>query len=271
VGFEEIQVFEMRFTPDNTVQYHTVTRNIEVIVLSIEMVGIQGGVFKMGGNFPVENVSWYDAIVFCNRLSILRGLTPVYSIEDSTDPDDWGDVPRTTEQPGGVSTPVPDPAKWDDVIMLPGSTGYRLPTEAQWEYACRAGTTTPFNWGTATITSDQANFLTPPEFNDSPPPQYFRGETMPVGSFNPNNWGLYQMHGNVWEWCWDWFVSSYDNAGGNNNPTGPDDGSERVVRGGAQNSLGKDVRSANRDSQNPVTNDVTGETFNFLGFRVVLP
>ncbi|MCL2441208.1 MAG: formylglycine-generating enzyme family protein [Treponema sp.] len=90
--------------------------------------------------------------------------------------------------------------------------GYRLPTEAQWEYACRAGTTTPFNCGTNQITSDHANFNATAILYNGSPAGISRGRTTPVDMFSANAWGLHDMHGNVWEWCWDWY-GTYPAAG----------------------------------------------------------
>jgi formylglycine-generating enzyme required for sulfatase activity len=106
---------------------------------------------------------------------------------------------------------------------------YRLPTEAEWEYACRAGTPTPFFWG-ATLATDLANYNG--ELVYGPGTQgVWRRRPVPVWEFPPNAWGLYQMHGNVWEWCAD-FLAPYPESP-QTDPTGPTAGEERVLRGGA--------------------------------------
>ncbi len=131
--------------------------------------------------------------------------------------------------------------------------GCRLPTEAEWEYACRAGTITAFNTGNS-LSKSQAN--------------YDGSKTVPVGSYPPNAWGLYDMHGNVWEWCNDWYDDYSTSA--QTNPKGPseeskDYGSFRVLRGGSWGDGAQDCRSAYRGSNYPVNSD-----FN-LGFRIVSP
>jgi Uncharacterized conserved protein len=123
-----------------------------------------------------------------------------------------------------------------------GTNKYRLSTEAQWEYACRAGTTTPFYTG-GCIFTNQANY------NGSyPMPGCSKGEyrkkTTEVASFPPNKWGLYDMHGNVWEWCHDWKGDYL--SGHVIDPTGPSSGRRRVVRGGSWFGRPWDIRSANR-------------------------
>ena len=118
----------------------------------------------------------------------------------------------------------------------------RLPTEAQWEYACRAGTTTPFSFG-ENITTDQVNYNGNVPYGDGPKGEY-RGKTVPVKAFPCNQWGLFQMHGNVWEWCADWYGRyPVDTV---SDPVGPDEGEIRVLRGGSWIHFGWLVRSAYR-------------------------
>jgi formylglycine-generating enzyme required for sulfatase activity len=174
---------------------------------------------------PVEQVSWYDAIVFCNRLSILEGLSPVYRIQGSTDPKVWGAVPTSRN------------STWDAVTVNWDANGYRLPTEAEWEYACRAGTTTTYNLGDS-WSGDWGWY----SGNSS-------DMTHEVGKKTPNAWGLYDMHGNVWEWVWDWH-GSYG-SGVATDPTGPASGSNRVRRGGSWGYAAGDLRSAVRSNSDP--------------------
>ena len=174
-----------------------------------------------GDNLPVERVSWFNAISYCNRLSEREGLTPAYNINGT------------------------------NVIWNRNANGYRLATEAEWEYACRAGTTTLFSFGDSITTSD-ANF------------GGNVGQTTPVGTYPANEWGLYDMHGNVWEWCWDWYTS---NTSGSNNPTGPSTGADRVIRGGGWGDSAASVRSAYRSYNTPLSHY---SSIN-LGFRLVRP
>jgi formylglycine-generating enzyme required for sulfatase activity len=191
-----------------------------------------------GDNLPVEQVSWYDAIVFCNKLSMRESLTPAYTISGSANPADWGTVPTSND------------STWDAVTVDWNANGYRLPTEAEWEYACRAGTTTAHNTGD-TITDNTG---------------WYGGNsgntTHPVGGKSANDWGLYDMHGNVWEWCWDWY-GDYS-SGAQTDPHGPSAGSFRVYRGGAWqfNAL---LESARRIYVNP------SNGYDNLGFRLVRP
>jgi Uncharacterized conserved protein len=136
---------------------------------------------------------------------------------------------------------------------------YRLPTEAEWEYACRAGTTTPFYTGDC-ISTDQANYD-----GNYPMPNCSKGrykkKTTNVASFPSNKWGLYDMHGNVREWCEDWYKSNYP-SGHVTNPKGSSSASGRVLRGGSWGSNAGNARSANRDRYYPVGRG------GHIGFRV---
>jgi len=178
----------------------------------------------LGDNLPVEMVSWFDAVEYCNRRSQREGLTPAYKISGS----------------GNNRT----------VTWNRNANGYRLPTEAEWEYACRAGTTKAYNTG-ADITTSQANF------GD------WDGRTTPVNNYSPNSWGLYDKHGNVWEWCWDWY--DIYASGAQTNPTGAVSGSKRILRGGCWFNSADYARSAYRYSENPYDSGAD------IGFRVVRP
>jgi formylglycine-generating enzyme required for sulfatase activity len=198
------------------------------------------------GKRPVEQVSWYDALVFCNRLSIKEGLKPAYSIGGNTDPTAWGKAPTRQD------------AAWDAVLILEGSNGYRLPTEAQWEYACRAKTTTAYNTGDTV--SDNTGWLDSNSGN----------KTHEVGKKPANAWGLHDMHGNVWEWCWDWYGRYPTEA--QTNPMGASSGTDRVRRGGRWGDSSEYLRSAYRGYIIP--NDRgDGDPFyrGCNGFRLVRP
>ncbi|MDE6726724.1 MAG: formylglycine-generating enzyme family protein, partial [Oscillospiraceae bacterium] len=175
-----------------------------------------------GGDFPVENVSWLDAVRFCNARSEKESLTPAYTIDGNK-------------------------VTWDR-----SADGYRLPTEAEWEYACRAGTTTPFNTENS-ISAEEANYYGhyPYEIegnyfsqdNLTTKPGQYRQTTVAVNSFSPNKWGLYNMHGNVGEWVWDHYGAYQTEAP---DPAGAESGTLRVYRGGGWNDFAKNMRSAYR-------------------------
>jgi len=165
--------------------------------------------FGNNPNRPVEKVSWDDAQVFLTRLN-------------------------AAEQAAG---------------RLPAGWSYVLPTESEWEYACRAGTKTAYSWGNS-IAATNANYWSSGI-----------SQTRDVGQYPPNPWGFHDMHGNVWEWTADWFQLAYP-SGSVTDPTGPVSGTNRAFRGGSWDFLGMNLRSAKRNSL------PSDQRYSYLGFRI---
>jgi len=171
---------------------------------------------------------------------------------------------------GRERTPVFD-VTWHDaqryLTWLSEQTGarYRLPTEAEWEYAARAGTTTVFNTGNC-IDTTQANFHDKENFNDCPLTSVYRGKVVDTGSFPPNAWGLHDVHGNILEWTQDCWHDSYENAphdGSAWNDSMNDEECKRVLRGGSWSGRAQELRSAAR------AHNFSSHKSIFIGFRVV--
>jgi formylglycine-generating enzyme required for sulfatase activity len=195
-------------------------------------ISFSGDVFSTTNpDRPVVEVTWYGSIAYCDWLSLQEGLPRAY-----------------------------DHGTWSCNSGNPyTATGYRLPTEAEWEFACRAGTTTHFNTGDCLDAGTEANYVGSYPYTDCPSGPYL-GRTADVGSYPANQWGLFDMHGNVYEWCNDW-DGTY--GGDETDPEGAVSGVSRVLRGGGWNKYAIYCRSANRSSNYPYN---TGSS---RGFRPV--
>lgn len=193
----------------------------------VEVMGSNPSNFK-GEDLPVAQVSWNESVEFCNKLSEREGLQLCYSGSSDSIVCDWN------------------------------ANGYRLPTEAEWEYACKGGTTTDFYSGSLSNSE-----CTPLDANLDKVGWYCGNENTKareVGLKDPNSFGLYDMNGNVWEWCWDWF--DYYSSAAVTDPIGTSSGSYRVLRGGSWNDNARDCRGAARSYNSPRLGT------SYYGFRI---
>ena len=201
-----------------------------------------------GDEYPAYFVNWFDTLVYCNKRSISENLMPCYSIKGTTDPNEWGEVPDSNEHQNY--------ATWLTVTCDFQANGYRLPTEAEWEYAARAGDDT----------TDRLTYSGTSDVNELGDYAWYKDNsyntTHEVGMKKANAFGLYDMSGNVMEWCWDVYTDTYDEQD-NVDPTGASSGEFRVHRGSSWNNTEKWLAVSSRVERVP-----SGRWYDY-GFRVV--
>ena len=228
--------------------------------LGMEFVYIKPCTFMMGS--PSDESGGFDDEKL-HKVTLTRGF---YMQTTEVTQGQWkavmGNNPSRFKK--GNDYPV-EKVSWNDVQEFirklnqkEGGNKYRLPTEAEWEYACRAGSTTPFSFGRC-LSTDQANYNGHYPLSGCSKGKY-REKTVSVANFLPNDWGLYDMHGNVWEWCQDWYENY--SSGSVTDPKGPSSGARRVGRGGSWDDGARLCRSANRADGSPGNRD------DGLGFRL---
>ena len=190
---------------------------------------------------PVNNVSWYETIVFCNKLSMIMGFSPCYKISDTTNPETWGEIPTTNH------------ALWNSVVWDTNADGFRLPTEAEWEFTARGGDSNASAWKfpyAGSVSIDEVAW-----YKDNG-----NSNIHQVGLKKSTATGANDMSGNVYEWCWDWFGRI--TPGNQINPTGPTNGTNRVRRGGSWLNYARSCTVTYRNCDSPET------VYGNIGFRL---
>ena len=217
-------------------------------------IEIKGHKVSLCPTHPVEQVSWWSVVEYANRLSELRGLALVYDLSDI---EFEGTAAEGTLKATRGELRI---NALDDNIY--NTKGFRLPTEAEWEYAARGGTTTAFGPG-ENISVDMANYDGRYPYRDAAKGIYRRQTVSVMTLSSSNGFGFSHMHRNVWEWAHDWYDSDYYHDSPEKNPLGPLGGSARILRGGSWGYNAVNLRSADRYGDGP------GSRSDFVGFRLV--
>ena len=225
---DEVPIHKVELSP-YLICRNQVTQKLWNLVMEYNPSSFQG--FEL----PVENVSWYECIEFCNKLSILADFIPYYNIDK--------------DKPDATNLNKSDSRKWS-ITCNEDADGYRMLTEAEWEFAAKgAGNSNFYTYAG----SDQENIVSWNKDNSG-------FKTHPVAQKKPNELGLYDMSGNVWEWCWDWYDSYKDMD--LTNPCGAKEGTYKVIRGGSWSDNRNYLRVASRGKENP-----TGH-YSSIGLRI---
>lgn len=242
---DELPAHSVSLSPFHIGKYEVTQAEWKALMLSIPYQNS-----GINDNFPVCNVSWYSILKYCNLRSLAEGLAPVYSISGSTNPAYWGSVPTSNN------------ATWNAAICKWSANGYRLPTEAEWEYAARGATNDPdylysgsddinaVAWYKGNAGSALPGSDTNPDYG-----------VHPVGTKAPNGLGICDMSGNALEWCWDWYGYEYYSISPGSDPTGPSNGSYRLLRGGVWYNNASICRVAKRHAHNSYINNPFSDGF----------
>lgn len=246
-GSDEKPVHTVKFTYDFYMDTTEVRQREYSSLMSSSYMGYTEPAWTIGGSaaddtYPAYWINWFDAVLYCNARSRDKGFDTVYS---------YSSISGT-------------PGRGCELIGLSADLskkGFRLPTEAEWEFACRAGSESRYYWGD----SADARYANGGESSGWPEDSY-ENTVAPAGNYRPNSFGLYDMCGSLWEWCNDWYDPDYYSSNETTDPLGPDSiVNYKTLRGGAWNSSPDLIRSSNRLKYFPYTES------NSYGFRCVCP